>query len=140
MSEQNKSMAPKPGTGPRPVNENPPSCALGREVIFSGKLTANEDLVVLGRIEGSVVAKGALVIGREAVIEASIEGQRIVIHGRVNGNINAAERIELGNSSHVRGDVTAPVVQVNEGSQFEGRVRRPGKGAGSGVLGKLMNR
>ena len=139
MSEQKQSMAPKPG--PRVVNEAQPGCTLGREVIFNGKLTANEDLVVLGRIQGSIVAKGALVIGREAVVEASVEGQRIVIHGRVNGNVNAAERIELGNSSHVRGDVTAPVVQINEGSQFQGRVRRPGKGMGSdNILGRLMNR
>ena len=132
MSDHGKSMAPKPG--PRPVESTEGGCTLGREVIFDGKLTTSEDLVVLGRVNGHIIAKGSLVIGREAVVEASIEGQRIVVHGRVNGNVTAAERIELGNSSHVRGDVTAPAVQINEGSQFQGRVRRPGKSVGSDNL------
>ena len=132
---------PKPDgkRGPRPVEASESPCTLGREVHFEGTLTASEDLTILGRVTGKIKANGALVVGKEAQTEASIEGQRIMVLGRVKGNIRGTERVELGPSATVYGDIQAPVIQINEGAQFEGRVQRPGKATANG-LSRFMGR
>ncbi len=128
-------------SGPRPLEQDAQGCTLGREVAFDGTLAATEDLTVLGRVKGVIRAQGALIIGKEAQVDARVEGQRIVVHGRVKGHVRATERIEFGPSANMRGDIAAPVVQISEGAQFEGRVSRPGKGGQAGsLLDRIFNR
>lgn len=125
--------------GPRAVDEVEP-CVLGREIHFEGTLSTGQELTILGRVTGDIRANSVLVIGKEAQVDANIVGQRVVVLGRVKGNVQGKERVELGPSATVVGDVTAPVVQINEGAQFEGRVRRPGNGNGHGMLSSLLRR
>ncbi len=134
-----KTQSP-PKSGPRPVDVDAEPCTLGREVNFKGTLEATEDLTILGRVEGKILAKGALIIGKEANATATVEGKRILVLGRVKGNIRGTERIELGPTATVYGDVAAPVIQISEGAQFEGRVHRPGKTDTGRVIGRLLGR
>lgn len=124
--------------GPRPVDVDAEPCTLGREINFKGTIEAIEDLTILGRVDGKILAKGGLIIGKEA--NANVEGKRILVLGRVKGNLRGSERIELGLTSTVIGDVAAPLIQITEGAQFEGRVHRPGKTETGSVMEHLLGR
>ncbi|HJO05590.1 MAG TPA: polymer-forming cytoskeletal protein [Acidobacteriota bacterium] len=83
-----KTQSP-PKSGPRPLDSTVEPCTLGREVNFKGTLETTEDLTILGRVDGKIKAKGALVIGKEANATATVEGQRILVLGRVKGTFAA---------------------------------------------------
>jgi len=135
MSDQVKSTVPK--HGPRVVTDEGP-CVLGREIHFVGTLKTGQEITILGRVTGTICASRSLVVGKEAQIDATIEGQRVKVMGRVKGNIVGKERVELGPSASVVGEVIAPVVHVDEGARFEGRVRRPGNRPDGWLRGLLQ--
>ena len=65
-------------------------------MVIRGELTGNEDLYLDGEIEGNIDLRDhKLVIGPNGKIKATITARDIVLHGRVEGNISAAERVEL---------------------------------------------
>jgi cytoskeletal protein CcmA (bactofilin family) len=106
-----------------PANERRTVAWLGRSVVVKGDLVSSEDLMISGQIEGTIMAKDhALVIGPEAVIRADIQARSVTIHGKVVGQITAGERIEVGASGSVKGNLTAPRMAVSEGAVLQGRV------------------
>lgn len=66
-------------------------------------------------------------IGHGGKAEAEVKARRISIEGRLHGDATGTEKVEVGASGHVEGDVRAPAVQFAEGAFFEGNVemRRP---------------
>ena len=75
-------------TAPRPA-----ACVLGQQITVRGTLTGEEDLVVEGRVEGSLALAGHLIVAESGVLEADIDVQSIEVHGEVRGNIVASESI-----------------------------------------------
>ena len=87
-------------------------------------------------------AKDSLIIGKTAVVTAPIKAASIIVAGKVSGDISASQRIELQASARVLGNLTAPVLVVQDGAMFEGHcVIRPRGGtdlwlyASTNVLG-----
>jgi len=79
------------------------------------------NLRINGNFDGSLDTKGCLTIGENASVKANIKGEDITIAGKVNGNIAATKVLRIVPPAHVVGDVTAPVLSVNEGAILEGR-------------------
>ena len=96
---------------------------LGPSITFDGVLTCNESLRVDGEVRGDIVMRDAeLTVGQTAKVDADIRGLRVLILGTVNGNVTAAERIELGASANVTGGLSANRVVIVDGARFTGRV------------------
>ena len=96
---------------------------IGPSLHILGEVHSDEDLVIEGRVEGSIQIRDAtLTIGSQARIEADIRGKRITIRGVVGGTISASDRIELDASAAVTGDLSANQVVVVEGAYFNGRI------------------
>lgn len=113
-----------------PANERRTVAWLGRSVVVKGDLVSSEDLMISGRVEGKIIAKDhALVIGPEAKIRADIQARSVTIHGEVVGRVTAGERVEVGASGSVKGDVTAPRMAMAEGGLVQGRVELRGSGS-----------
>lgn len=94
---------------------------IGTATTIVGHLSADEDLEIQGRIEGSVrVARHRLRIGREAAIEASVEARIVEVEGRVVGDVVAEERVEIRAGGVVRGDVRAPRMVIDDGGILVG--------------------
>jgi cytoskeletal protein CcmA (bactofilin family) len=87
---------------------------------FSGKMYCRGASRIGGKIEGQIVSEGLLVIEDEAVIDAEIKAEEVIIQGRVHGKLVASSRVELCASSHFEGEVTTPVLVVREGALFNG--------------------
>ncbi len=99
---------------------------LGPTIQFKGELSAEEDLVIHGRIEGSIVHKQRLTIGREGTVHASIDAQSVVIDGAVEGNVRAEKSVAVRETARVTGNISAPGVTILQGAQFNGNVDMSG--------------
>lgn len=96
---------------------------VGRSIVFRGDLSGEEDLVIQGRVEGSVnLGQHSVTVGPDGEVIASIVGRVVTVEGRVEGNIDGAEQVTLKSSSHVKGDITAPRVVLENGARFRGLV------------------
>lgn len=95
---------------------------LGASLRFKGDLVADEDLVVQGRIEGSILHSKSLTIGTDGVMTGNIRARRIVVEGRVDGDLYALECITVRETGKVTGSLFAPRVAIQEGARFTGKV------------------
>jgi cytoskeletal protein CcmA (bactofilin family) len=93
---------------------------LGKDTAFEGKLTFHGTIRIDGHVKGEILADGSLIVGKEAMIEASMHLSHISISGEIHGNIIADDRIEIHPAGKVFGDIQAPTVVINEGGIFEG--------------------
>jgi len=80
-------------------------------------------LRINGKFEGSLTTRGSLTVGPAASVIADIVGEKIIVAGKVKGNIKATTSLILKASSHVDGDISAPRVSIEEGAVFNGRCR-----------------
>jgi cytoskeletal protein CcmA (bactofilin family) len=95
---------------------------IGSSLVVKGDITAQEDIVISGRVEGSIAAAGhGVTVNAGAELVADIHARAIVISGQVFGTVRADERIELGPTASVEGDLSAPRLQVKEGAVFDGK-------------------
>jgi cytoskeletal protein CcmA (bactofilin family) len=97
---------------------------LGRGTRFEGKLTFEGKVRVDGHLRGEVFADGALVVGEDAVVEATVEVATLIVRGgTVRGNIRATVAVEVYAPGRIFGDISAPEVFLDKGVVFEGRCR-----------------
>lgn len=95
---------------------------IGASVVIKGELTAREDIVIGGHIEGSVRIEGhSVTINAGAQVVADVDARTVVVAGQVIGAICAAERIELRQSADVEGQLEAPALRIVEGAVFQGK-------------------
>jgi len=97
---------------------------LGKSVVFKGEFEADEDLLIDGRVEGKITHRAEhLTIGPHGDVKADIMAQRVLVQGRVVGNIHATDTIVIEPSAHVAGNLFAPRVGLKEGAEFDGRIQ-----------------
>ncbi len=96
---------------------------IGKTVVIRGEVKGSEDLIVDGRLEGTVsLAESRLTIGPNANVAADLTAKDVLIQGRVQGNIVATGRVELRAGSVVEGDVKALRLAVEDNAVFRGKV------------------
>jgi len=96
---------------------------IGPSISIKGDVTGSEDLLIHGRIDGSVsLDQHAVGVGREGRVKANIVGRVITIDGHVEGDLIATEQIVLRGSAQVHGDIKAPRVILEDGATFRGLV------------------
>jgi len=95
---------------------------IGASLVVKGEITANEDIVVSGKVDGSITASGhAVTVMTGAELVADIQARAIVVSGQVFGTLCAGERIELGPTAKVEGELTAPAFELKDGAVFQGK-------------------
>lgn len=99
-----------------------PNSILGPTLHFKGELSAEENLLILGTVEGSIEHTAGLTIGEQGRIKANIQAATIKVEGKVEGNLQATTSVSINASADVEGDVNAPTVAVVEGARFKGRI------------------
>ena len=96
---------------------------VGPGVRIEGKLISTEDLVIDGRVDGSIeVSDHHLSIGPDGAVSANLTARLITIFGAVKGNVKARERVDLHATGSVTGDITAPQCIIADGAFIAGRV------------------
>ena len=102
--------------------ENAPA-RIGKSVVICGEIKGSEDLIVDGRIEGTVTLnESRLTIGPTADVAADLTARDVLIMGRVQGNVAASGRVELRAGCTVQGDIRALRLAVEDNAVFKGKV------------------
>ncbi len=97
------------------------STLLGRDTEIEGALTFKETIRIDGRIKGKLVSsQGTVIIGENAIIEADVQVGVAIIRGKVNGRVEAGQRIEIYAPAQVNGDISAPTITIDSGVVFNG--------------------
>jgi len=99
-----------------------PVIVLGKTLSFKGELSADEDLMLFGRVEGTIRHTATLTVGVGGVVIGDIRAKVITIKGTVEGDLEATESITVSPTGNVLGDIAAPRVCIVEGAQFNGAV------------------
>ena len=117
------SPAPSPSASQAAPPAHSEAAVLTRGIRIKGELTGKADLVIDGEVDGSIrLNESRLTVGQAGHIRANIEAAEIFVKGQVEGNLRGRERVILGNSCQVVGDLEAPRVAIEDGAKFNGRV------------------
>lgn len=96
---------------------------IGKSVVICGEVKGNEDLIIDGRVEGTVnLSECRLTIGPTANVAADLSARDVLILGRVQGNVVASGRVELRAGCSVEGDIRALRLAVEDNAIFRGKV------------------
>jgi cytoskeletal protein CcmA (bactofilin family) len=104
------------------VAENSPA-RIGKTIVIRGEIQGQEDLVVDGKLEGTVnLAENRLTVGPSANVAADIIAKDVLVLGRVQGNVVASGRVELRAGCNLEGDIRALRLAVEDNAVFRGKV------------------
>ncbi len=107
----------------------PRASVLGPTLRFRGELSAQEDLIVQGSVEGSITHTQSLTMGTDGSMKGDIRARIIVVDGKVEGDLYATEFVNIRATAKVKGNVFAPRVAITEGAFFQGQVEMQPSGA-----------
>jgi cytoskeletal protein CcmA (bactofilin family) len=89
---------------------------------FEGRILVTGIVRLDGYFKGDGQAQGTLVIGEHGVVEADLDVERLVIHGTFSGTVRARERVEVGPTGRVDGNIHTPCLQVHEGALLTAQI------------------
>jgi cytoskeletal protein CcmA (bactofilin family) len=108
----------------RDIKEGLLSGFVGNGTTLTGEANFKGMLRVDGHLSGQVRSEGGtLIVGNNGQVDADIEVAIATIHGAVNGDITASQRLELGRAAKVNGNITTPSLIIEQGAVFEGSCR-----------------
>src|SRR5579875_4072824 len=135
----------QPGTGtgtptPEPARPAPAPAAgasastgeqatIGKSLVIKGEVSGSESLYIDGKVEGSINLSGNRVtVGRNGQVAANITAREIVVLGKVRGNVQASDRVDIRSEGSLTGDVAAARISIEDGAYFKGGIdiRKPG--------------
>ena len=94
---------------------------LGSDAVFKGALNFSGVVRIDGKFEGHVKTDDTLIVGETGLLTAEIMAGTVVCKGKINGTIQASERIEIHSKSQVVGNIKAPSLSVEVGALFDGQ-------------------
>ena len=98
---------------------------LGGGSHFEGKLTFNEIARLDGSFRGEVTSTDTLIIGESGDMQAEIGVGALILSGRLRGNVKAAHKVELRAPARLDGDIETPLLVIEEGVVFNGKLTMP---------------
>jgi cytoskeletal protein CcmA (bactofilin family) len=132
-----ESTTPRPGASVTPAAAD--QATIGKSLVVKGEVTGSESLYIDGKVEGAINLSGNRVtVGRNGQVAANISAREVVVLGKVRGNINASDRVDIRSEGSLTGDVSAQRISIEDGAFFKGGIdiRKPGGGekASNGVV------
>ena len=100
-----------------------------KSLIVKGEVSGSESLYIDGKVEGAINLPGNRVtVGRNGQVAANIMAREVVVLGKVRGNINASDRVDIRSEGSLTGDVAAARISIEDGAYFKGGIdiRKPG--------------
>ncbi|MDH3746211.1 MAG: polymer-forming cytoskeletal protein [Acidobacteriota bacterium] len=91
-----------------------------------GEITGTTDLVIEGEIEGKLHLKNGVVVASSGVVRGEIKASSVRVAGKVQGNVEGHEMIEILPKGTLEGDATSPRVVISDGAFFKGNIDMDG--------------
>jgi cytoskeletal protein CcmA (bactofilin family) len=104
---------------------------IGSDLEIIGSLLATKSLRIDGTVVGNIKTKAGadvcIALGKSGLVQGNISGVRVLVAGRVEGNVLATERVELHSGADVHGDIIYAQIGIEQGARL------------SGLLSKIIN-
>ncbi len=95
---------------------------LTTDVEIKGTIKFEKVMNIEGKFEGELIAdQGELIVGKTGTVKADVKVKNAIIEGRLDGNIKAAEKVELKQNAQLLGDLQAKTLVIEEGVVFVGQ-------------------
>src|SRR5580698_290462 len=97
---------------------------IGRTLVIKGEISGAEALYIDGRIEGKIsLPDNRVTIGRNGSVQANITAREVVVMGKVSGNIDCSDRVDIRSEGSVTGDVSTVRISVEDGAMLKGGIQ-----------------
>jgi cytoskeletal protein CcmA (bactofilin family) len=97
---------------------------IGRTLVIKGEISGSESLYIDGRVEGTITFKDHRVtVGRNGVVQSNISAREVVIMGKVTGNVECTDRVDIRSEGSLTGDVVSQRISVEDGAMLRGSVQ-----------------
>ena len=97
---------------------------IGRTLVIKGEITGSEALYIDGRIEGKItLTENRVTIGRNGSVQADITAREVVVMGKVTGNIECSDRVDIRSEGVVNGNVSTIRISVEDGAVLKGGIQ-----------------
>jgi len=122
--DSQKSQLPANFSPSKSVSVPVEQATIGRSVVIKGEVSGSESLYIDGRIEGTVnFGEHRVTIGRNGSVAANINAREVVILGKVQGNIQVTDRLDIRSEGSLTGDVITQRISVEDGAILKGSVQ-----------------
>jgi cytoskeletal protein CcmA (bactofilin family) len=110
---------------------------IGRTLVIKGEISGSEALYIDGRIEGKItMPESRVTIGRNGKVDASIQAKEVVVMGKVTGNIECSDRVDIRAEGSVSGDISTVRISVEDGAALKGGIQVKSEGKHSSQQSK----
>jgi cytoskeletal protein CcmA (bactofilin family) len=97
---------------------------IGRTLVIKGEISGAEALYIDGRIEGRIsLPDNRVTIGRNGSVQGNITAREVVVMGKVNGNLDCSDRVDIRSEGSVTGDVSTVRISVEDGAVLKGGIQ-----------------
>jgi cytoskeletal protein CcmA (bactofilin family) len=97
---------------------------IGRTLVIKGEVSGAESLYIDGRIEGKIsLPDNRVTIGRNGSVQGNITAREVVVMGKVNGNLDCSDRVDIRSEGSVTGDVSTVRISVEDGAVLKGGIQ-----------------
>ncbi len=110
------------------IGESPPIrsknvSVIGPTLVFRGELSADEDLIIEGTIEGTIAHhKKNLTIGAKGRVSADIHASSVLVEGQLDGDIHSDGLVSLAKGATVNGNIYCARLVLQDGARFNGKI------------------
>jgi cytoskeletal protein CcmA (bactofilin family) len=129
VPEIRKEPVPVSTTPYRTPDSDPRNTAtIGKAVKVNGQIFTKEDLYVDGDVEGTIESQdNKVTVGPNGRVQASIRAREVVILGQVQGNVEAADKVDIRKDAKLVGDIVSARISIEDGALFRGSIdiRKP---------------
>jgi len=125
-----ESSVPRPAAAPvaSPAVPTGEQATIGKSLVVKGEVSGSESLYIDGKVEGTINLPGNRVtVGRNGQVAANVLAREVVVLGKVRGNVNASDRVDIRSEGSLTGDVSAARISIEDGAYFKGGIdiRKP---------------
>jgi len=105
-----------------PVSSNSAAC-ISQGIRIKGEVTGSEDLFVDGQVDGKLsLTNGSLTIGPNGRVKADVTAREVIVRGTVEGKVSGRDKVLLGSTGQVTGEVQTDRLAIEDGAMLRGRV------------------
>src|SRR3989442_15424181 len=95
---------------------------LSSDVEIKGNLKFSGELTMEGKLEGEISSDGVFHLGETGAVNGNLNVSSVIVRGKINGNVNAKDKIEIKSKAEVFGDIRAAKLVIEEGVTFVGKI------------------
>ena len=106
-----------------PEKETDFGTVIGSDAALKGDLKFNSAAKVLGNVEGSICSDDLVLIANGSKCKATVKAKEVSVEGRVDGNVEATDRVEIKANGSINGDIAAAKMTMADGASIDGYIR-----------------